>query len=96
MRRDPTRKDTARYSATEQPRDPATNDLGPSLPPSFHRSREIDPKYTRRIEEGIGISSERAGQVDDLVDDVAQIVESLSTELARVRESLGRVRGATS
>ncbi len=95
MRRYPTRKDGARHAVTEQLRDAAINKRPRSLPPGFHRSREIDPEYTRRIEEAIGISSERAGQVDDLVDDVAQLAASLSTELARVRESLDRVRGAT-
>ena len=96
MRRDPTRTDTARNPVTEQPPDPATNKRPPSRHSDFHTSRETDPEHTRRIEETIGISSERAGQADDLVDDVAQLVESLSTELARRRKSLDRVQGATS
>ncbi len=96
MRRYVTRKDSALYAVTEQLRDQATDKRPRSWHSGLHTSREIDSEYTRRIEEAIGISSERAGQADDLVDDVAQHVESLSTELVRVRESLDSVRGATS
>ena len=96
MRGHPTRTDTARYPVTDQHGDAATDKRRYSWHSGFYTSSEIDPEYTRRIEEAIGISSERASQADDSVDDVAQLVESLPTELARVRERLDRVRGATS
>lgn len=96
MPRHPTRNNTARHAATGEPRDAATDKVRLSWRSGFHTSREIDPEYTRRIEKAIRISSKRTSQVDDLTNDAAQPVESLSTTLTRVRESLDRVQGATS
>lgn len=59
-------------------------------------SARTDPEYTQRIDEGLWINSERAGDIDDLADDLAEVIESLSTEVARLRQRLDQARGATS